>query len=51
MIGKNLVIVSNLKPAKIRGVESNGMLLAAKSGKKLVLITTDDDIAPGADIS
>jgi len=51
MIGKNLVIVSNLKPAKIRGVESNGMLLAAKSGKKLVLITTDDDIPPGADIS
>ena len=51
IIGKNLVIVSNLKPATIRGVESNGMLLAAKSGKKLVLVTTDDDIAPGADIS
>jgi methionyl-tRNA synthetase len=51
MIGKNLVIVSNLKPAKIRGVESNGMLLAAKSGKKLVLITTDVDTPPGADIS
>lgn len=51
MVGRNLVVVSNLKPAKIRGVESNGMLLAAKSGDKLVLITTDDDIAPGADIS
>jgi methionyl-tRNA synthetase len=51
MIGKNLVIVSNLQPATIRGVESNGMLLAAQSGKKLVLITTDDDIPPGADIS
>jgi methionyl-tRNA synthetase len=51
MIGKNLVIVSNLEPAKIRGVESNGMLLAAQAGKKLVLITTDDDIPPGADIS
>jgi methionyl-tRNA synthetase len=51
MIGKNLVIVSNLKPAKIRGVESNGMLLAAKSGKKLVLVTTDNEIPPGAEIS
>jgi len=51
MIGKNLVIVSNLKPARIKGVESNGMLLAATSGKKLVLITTDDDIPPGAGIS
>jgi methionyl-tRNA synthetase len=51
MIGKNLVIVSNLEPAKIRGVESNGMLLAAQAGKKLVLITTDDDIPPGAEIS
>lgn len=51
MIGKNLVIVSNLKPAKIRGVDSYGMLLAATYGKKLVLVTTDNDIDPGADIS
>ncbi|UCC79940.1 MAG: methionine--tRNA ligase [Candidatus Zixiibacteriota bacterium] len=51
MIGKNLVVVSNLKPAKIRGVDSNGMLLAATHGKKLVLVTTDHDIDPGAEIS
>ncbi|UCE67602.1 MAG: methionine--tRNA ligase subunit beta, partial [Candidatus Zixiibacteriota bacterium] len=51
MIGKNLVIVSNLKPAKIRGIDSNGMLLAATYGKKLVLVTTDSDIDPGANIS
>ena len=51
MVGKTLIIVANLKPAKIRGVESNGMLLAAKSGKSLVLLSTDTEIPPGATIS
>ncbi len=51
MIGKTLVVVCNLKPAKIRGIESNGMLLAAQSGKDLVLLATDKDIPPGADVS
>ena len=35
LAGKTIVIVANLKPAVIRGVESNGMLLAAKSGGEL----------------
>ncbi len=51
MVGKTLIVVANLQPAKIKGVESNGMLLAAKSGKSLVLLTTDSDIPPGAKIS
>lgn len=51
MVGKTLVIIANLKPAKIRGVESDGMLLAAKSGKEFVLISTDTEIPPGAAIS
>ncbi len=51
MVGKTLVIVCNLKPARIRGIESNGMLLAAQSGKDLVLLTTDKDISPGAAVS
>ncbi len=38
-----IVIVANLKPATIRGVESNGMLLAAKKGKELSLIIIDSD--------
>jgi len=46
--GRLVVLVSNLKPAKIRGVESNGMLLAASSEGKLRLITVDDDIGSGA---
>lgn len=45
-----VVVVANLKPAVIRGVESNGMLLAASKGKKLSLLTVDGDLPPGATI-
>jgi methionyl-tRNA synthetase len=41
LIGKMIVIVANLQPATIRGIESKGMLLAAKKGKELALITID----------
>ena len=51
MKGKKIVVVKNLKPAKIRGVESNGMLLAAKKGDKLVLVIPEGDLPPGATIS
>ena len=50
MVGKTIVIVANLKPAVIRGVESAGMLLAAKSGKKLALVTVEGDLPSGANI-
>ena len=50
MVGKNIVIVANLKPAKIRGVESQGMLLAAKDGKDLKLVTIDGDIPTGSSV-
>jgi methionyl-tRNA synthetase len=50
VVGKNIVIVANLVPAKIRGIESQGMLLAAKIGKDLKLITTDGEIASGASV-
>jgi len=49
--GKKIVVVTNLKPAKIRGVESNGMLLAATAKKILRLIVPDGDLPPGAKIS
>jgi methionyl-tRNA synthetase len=51
IIGKTIIVVANLQPAKIRGVESNGMLLAAKKGTGLVLLSTDKEIEPGAKIS
>ena len=41
LVGKTIVIVSNLKPLMLRGNESNGMLLAAKSGDSLKLITVE----------
>ena len=50
LIGKNIVIVANLKPAKLKGILSSGMLLAAKIDGKLVLVTTDGDIATGASV-
>ncbi|MBN1780922.1 methionine--tRNA ligase [bacterium] len=51
MIGKTIVIVANLKPAKIRGIESNGMLLAVRTESGLRLVTADGDVSPGLSIS
>ena len=48
--GKNIILVANLKPAKIRGVESKGMLLAASEGDELVVLTTDGDIPTGTQV-
>ena len=50
LIGKQVVLVANLKPAKIRGLESQGMLLAAVSKKNLSLITLDKSIPNGAKV-
>jgi len=48
MVGKLIVVVANLQPAKLRGVESQGMLLAAQEGERVVLVSPEADIAPGA---
>ena len=50
LIGKKIVIVNNLAPAILRGVESQGMLLVAKDGDQLTIITTEKDIKPGSKI-
>lgn len=50
VIGRDIVIVANLKPVKIRGIESQGMLLCAKSGKKLKLISIDGEVNSGASV-
>jgi methionyl-tRNA synthetase len=42
LVGKLIVIVNNLEPAMLRGETSNGMLLAATSGDKVILLTVDD---------
>ena len=51
MIGKKIVVVTNLKPAKIRGIESKAMLLAAKDGEILSLVNVDKDVKKGSKIS
>lgn len=51
LVGKKIVMVYNLKPVKLRGVDSNGMILAAQKGKKLTLISTLEDIPDGAKLS
>jgi len=50
LIGKTIIIIDNLKPATIKGVVSNGMLLAALDKDTLVLLTTDKPIISGAGI-
>ena len=50
MIGKRVVIVANMRPAKIMGVESQGMVLAAGEEEVSALLTTRDDVPPGSKI-
>ena len=49
LIGRNVVVVVNLKPRALKGIESRGMILAAGSGKSLSLINPGD-VAPGSDV-
>ncbi|MGC9257235.1 methionine--tRNA ligase [Desulfurella sp.] len=51
LVGKTIIVVANLQKAKLMNVESNGMLLAAKDGKTLKLLTINGDIKPGSKIS
>ena len=51
LIGKKVILVSNLKPAKLCGVESNGMILAASHGDNVNVIFVDDNIPAGSQIS
>ena len=48
LVGRTVVVVFNLKPAKLMGVESNGMVLAASpAGGKPMVVTFDEPVAPG----
>jgi methionyl-tRNA synthetase len=49
--GKNIVIVTNLKPATIRGIKSNGMLLAAEDGKGTCSLLNPGESSPGSEIN
>jgi methionyl-tRNA synthetase len=51
LVGKQVVIVANLKPAKLMGVLSKGMLLAASDAEGLSIISMDTPMAPGTPVS
>jgi methionyl-tRNA synthetase len=51
LVGRTIVMVFNLKPAKLMGIESNGMVLAASpDGGKPTLVTFDQEVAPGTKV-
>lgn len=50
LIGKKIVIVANLKPAKLKGIESQGMVLAAGDGDIVRVLTVDDEVEVGSDV-
>ena len=50
LVGRQVVLVANLKPAKLRGVESQGMVLAASLDGKAVLCGFDRDVPPGTKV-
>jgi len=47
LVGRRIIVVANLKPARLRGVESQGMLLAADLEGKPILATFDEEVPPG----
>jgi len=50
LVGKKVVVVTNLKPVKLRGVLSEGMILCASQGKKLSIVSPEGDIDDGAEV-
>ena len=48
LVGRQVIVVANLEPAKLRGVESQGMVLAAADGERVVLLRPDDAVTVGA---
>jgi len=51
LIGRQIVVVANLEPAKLRGIESQGMMLAATDDDKIVILNPERPVSPGAKVS
>ncbi len=53
LVGKNVILVANLAPRMMRGLESQGMLLAASTAdrSRVVVLTTESEVPPGCTIS
>jgi methionine--tRNA ligase beta chain len=51
LVGKQIVVVANLETAKLRGLESQGMLLAASDEGRVIILTPEKTVQPGAKVS
>ena len=51
IVGKQVVVVTNLAPRKMRGIESNGMILMAEDNRKLKFVSPDEGTANGSGVS
>ncbi|MEX0877700.1 MAG: methionine--tRNA ligase subunit beta [Candidatus Spechtbacterales bacterium] len=51
IVGRQIVVVANLEPRKLMGLESQGMLLAASSEDGPVLLIPEKDVEPGSSVS
>ena len=50
LVGKQIVIVANLEPRQLMGLESNGMILAASDENGIVVLVPDKDVRPGSEV-
>src|ERR671915_966433 len=50
LIGRQIVVVANLETAKLRGLESQGMLLAASDAGRVIVLTPDKPVQPGSPV-
>lgn len=48
LLGRQIVVIDNLEPALVRGIQSEGMLLAAQDGKGISVIAPDRIVEPGS---
>lgn len=51
LTGKSVIIIDNLEPAIIRGVASNGMILATKDGERLAILIPEKEVKIGSPVS
>ena len=51
LVGKQIIVVANLETAKLRGLESQGMLLAASDQERVIILTPEKPVQAGAKVS
>ncbi len=51
LVGKQVIVIANLEPAVIRGVESQGMILATQDQSGIAVLAPDREVLPGSPVS